>query len=117
MDWSAGATSQARRGSTRWMYLLNCGPERDGADELLPVPALISEAPDRRLAKCGGMRELTDKIFHRSRKRTDAFQGDGANFFSGALELEPSAPTTLTSSGRNQVRTPATERCDVASKK
>ena len=63
------------------MYLLDCGPERDGAGELLPAPALIAEAPDRRLAKCGGMLELTDKIFHRSRKRTDAFQGDVAIFF------------------------------------
>ena len=44
------------------MYLLNCGPERDGADELLPVPALISEAPDRRLAKGGGMREFTTRF-------------------------------------------------------
>ena len=81
VDWSAGATPQARRVSTRWMYLLDCGPERDGAGELLPAPALIAEAPDRRLAKCGGMLELTDKIFHRSRKRTDAFQGDVAIFF------------------------------------
>ncbi len=67
----------------RWMYLLGCGPERDGAGELLPAPALIAEAPDRRLAEVGGMREFTDKIFHRSRKRTDAFQGDGAIFFPG----------------------------------
>ncbi len=73
VDWSAGVTSQARRGSTRWMYLLGCGPERDGAGEFLPAQALIAEAPDRRLVKCGGMREFTGKIFHRSRERTDAF--------------------------------------------
>jgi hypothetical protein len=65
------------------MYMLGCGPERDGAGELLPAQALIAEAPDRRLAKCGGMREFTDKIFHGSRQRTDAFQGDGTIFFSG----------------------------------
>jgi len=94
------------------MNLLDCGPERDGAGELLPAPALITEAPDRRLAKGGGMREFTDKIFHRSRKRTDAFQGDGAIFFP---VLEPSAPTTLTSWGRHPVRTPTTARCDAAS--
>ena len=46
-----------------------------------------------------------DKIFHRSRQRTDAFQGDGAIFF---RVLEPSAPTTLTSWGRHPVRTPTT---------
>jgi hypothetical protein len=56
------------------MYLLGCGPERDGAGEFLPAPALIAEAPDRRLVKCGGMREFTDKIFHRSRERTDALR-------------------------------------------
>jgi len=83
VDWIAGATSQARRGSTWWMYLLDCGPERDCARELLPAPALIAEAPDRLLAKCGGMREFTDKIFHRSRKRADVFQGDVAIFFPG----------------------------------
>jgi hypothetical protein len=49
------------------MYLLDCGPERDGAGELLPAPALITEAQDRRLEKGGGMREFTDKIFHRLR--------------------------------------------------
>jgi len=73
---------------------------RDGAGEPLPAPALFAEAPDRRLAKGGGMREFTDKIFHCSRKRTDAFQEDGANFFS---VLEPSAPTTLTSWGRHRI--------------
>jgi hypothetical protein len=65
------------------MYLLGCGPERDGAGELLPAPALFAEAPDRRLAKGGGMREFTDKIFHCSRKRTDALQGDVAICFPG----------------------------------
>ena len=55
------------------MYMLGCGPERDGAGELLPAQALIAEAPDRRLEKGGGMREFTDKIFHRSRKRTFVF--------------------------------------------
>ena len=83
VDWSAGATPQARRGSTRWMYLLDCGPQRDGAGELLPSPALFAEAPDRRLAKGGGDAGVHDKIFHRSRQRTDAFQGDGAIFFPG----------------------------------
>ena len=82
------------------MCLLDCGPQRDGEGELLPAPALFADAPDRRLVKGGGMREFTDKIFHRSRKRTahDASQGDGAIFFPG---LEPSAPTTLTSWGRH----------------
>ena len=42
---------------------------RDGAGELLPSPVLFAEAPDRRLAKGGGVREFTDKIFHRSRMR------------------------------------------------
>jgi hypothetical protein len=62
VDWSAGATPQARRVSTRWMYLLDCGPQRDGAGELLPAPALFAEAPDRRLAKGGGMREFTTRF-------------------------------------------------------
>ena len=61
-DWRAGATPQARRGSTRWMYLLDCGPQRDGAGELLPSPALFAEAPDRLLAKGGGMREFTTRF-------------------------------------------------------
>ena len=46
MDWSAGLTSQVWKGSTRWVCLLDCGPERDGAGELLPALALIAEAPD-----------------------------------------------------------------------
>jgi hypothetical protein len=51
VDWIAGATSQDRRGSTWWMYLLDCGLERDGVGDLLPTQALIAEAPDMRLAK------------------------------------------------------------------
>jgi len=35
------------------------------------------------------MREFTDKIFHRSRRRTDVFQGDGS-FFSVSLACLPS---------------------------
>jgi hypothetical protein len=62
VDWSAGATPQARRGSTLWVYLLDCGPQRDCEGELLPAPALFADVPDRRLAKGGGMREFTDKI-------------------------------------------------------
>ena len=42
VDWIAGATPQARRVSTLWMYL-DCGPQRDGAGELLPSPALFAE--------------------------------------------------------------------------
>ena len=53
-----------------------------------PSQALFAEAPDRRLAKGGGMREFTDKIFHRSRKRTDTFQGDVAIFFSEYLNSQ-----------------------------
>ena len=59
VDWSAGATPQARRVSTRWVYLLDCGPQRDGEGKLLPAPALFTDAPDRRLAKdmgCGSSR-------------------------------------------------------------
>jgi hypothetical protein len=82
VDWSAGATPQARRGSTRWMCLLDCGPQRDGAGELLPSPALFAEeAVGEGLWDAG----VHDKIFHRSRQRTDAFQGDGAIFFSESL--------------------------------
>ena len=44
------------------MYLLDCGPQRDGEGELMPAPALFTDAPDRRLAKGCGMREFTDKI-------------------------------------------------------
>ena len=62
VDWNAGATQQARRGSTRWMYLLDCGPQRDGVGELLPSLALFAEAPDRRLVKGGGMREFTTRF-------------------------------------------------------
>ncbi len=62
VDWSAGATPQARRGSMRWVYLLDCGPQRDCEGELMPAPALFTDAPDRRLSKGGGMREFTDKI-------------------------------------------------------
>ena len=72
-----------RRRDTAGPAMLDCGPQRDGEGELLPAPALFADAPDRRLVKGGGMREFTDKIFHRSRKRTDASQGDGAIFFSG----------------------------------
>ena len=82
VDWSAGATPQARRGSTRWMCLLDCGPQRDDAGELLPSPALFAEeAVGEGLWDAG----VHDKIFHRSRQRTDAFQGDGAIFFSESL--------------------------------
>ena len=71
-----------RRGSTRWMCLLDCGPQRDGAGELLPSPALFAEeAVGEGLWDAG----VHDKIFHRSRQRTDAFQGDGAIFFSESL--------------------------------
>ena len=70
------------RGSTRWMCLLDCGPQRDGAGELLPSPALFAEeAVGEGLWDAG----VHDKIFHRSRQRTDAFQGDGAIFFSESL--------------------------------
>jgi len=71
-----------RRGSTRWMCLLDCGPRRDDAGELLPSPALFAEeAVGEGLWDAG----VHDKIFHRSRQRTDAFQGDGAIFFSESL--------------------------------
>ena len=71
-----------RRGSTRWMCLLDCGPQRDDAGELLPSPALFAEeAVGEGLWDAG----VHDKIFHRSRQRTDAFQGDGAIFFSESL--------------------------------
>jgi hypothetical protein len=51
------------------MFLLDCGQERDVVGELLPTPALIAEAPDRRLAKCGGMREFTDSEDEQERDR------------------------------------------------
>ena len=44
------------------MYLLDCGPQRDGEGELLPAPALFADAPDRRLVKGGGMREFTTRF-------------------------------------------------------
>jgi len=91
------------RGSTRWMCLLDCGPQRDGAGELLPSPALFAEEAVGEGRWDAGVH---DKIFHRSRQRTDAFQGDGAIFFFRVLE--PSAPTTLTSWGRPPGRTPTT---------
>jgi hypothetical protein len=82
VDWSVGATPQARRGSTRWRCLLDGGPQRDGAGELLPSPALFAEEAVGEGRWDAGVH---DKIFHRSRQRTDAFQGDGAIFFSESL--------------------------------
>ncbi len=106
VDWSAGATPQARRVSTRWMYLLDCGPQRDGAGELLPSPALFAEAPDRRLAKGGGMREFTTRFSTAGASVRMRFKEMAPYFFFRVLE--PSAPTTLTSWGRHPVRTPTT---------
>ena len=60
------------------MYLLDCGPQRDGAGELLPSPALFAEEAVGEGRWDAGVH---DKIFHRLRLRTDAFQGDGAIFF------------------------------------
>jgi hypothetical protein len=105
VDWSAGATPQARRGSTRWRYLLDCGPQRDGAGELLPSPALFAEAPDRRLAKVGGMREFTTRLSTDRASVRMRFKEMAPFFF---RVLEQSAPTTLTSWGRHPVRTPTT---------
>ena len=93
MDWIAGATPQARRVSTLWMYL-DCGPQRDGAGELLPSPALFAEAPDRRLAKGGGMREFTTRSSTACASVRMRFKEMAPFFF---RVLEPSAPTTLTS--------------------
>ena len=57
------------------MCLLDCGPQRDGAGELLPSPALFAEeAVGEGLWDAG----VHDKIFHRSRQHTDAFQKNGA---------------------------------------
>ena len=78
VDWSAGATPQARRGSTRWTCLLDGGPQRDGAGELLPSPALFTEGAVGEGRWDAGVH---DKMFHRLRQRTDTFQGDGAIFF------------------------------------
>ena len=64
------------------MCLLDCGPQRDDAGELLPSPALFAEeAVGEGLWDAG----VHDKIFHRSRQHTDAFQGEGAIFFSESL--------------------------------
>ena len=103
VDWIAGATPQAQRGSTRWMCLLDCGPQWDGAGELLPSLALFAEEAVGEGRWDAGVH---DKKFHRLRQRTDASQGDGAIFFFRVLE--PSAPTTLASWGRLPVRTPTT---------
>ena len=78
VDWSAGATPQARRGSTRWTCLLDGGPQRDGAGELLPSQALFTEGAVGEGRWDAGVH---DKMFHRLRQRTDTFQGDGAIFF------------------------------------
>ena len=94
-----------RRGSTRWMCLLDCGPQRDGAGELLPSPALFAEAPDRRLAKGGGMREFTTRFSTSCASVRMRFKEMTPFCF---RVLEPSAPTTLTSWGRHPVRTPTT---------
>ena len=87
------------------MYLLDCGPQRDGAGEILPSPALFAEAPDRRLAKGGGMREFTTRFSTARASVRMRFKEMTPFFF---RVLEPSAPTTLTSWGRHPVRTPTT---------
>ena len=67
------------------MCLLDCGPQRDDAGELLPSPALFAEeAVGEGLWDAG----VHDKIFHRSRQRTDAFQGDVAIFFFSSWSWE-----------------------------
>ena len=170
-------TSQVWKGSTRWVCLLDCGPERDGAGELLPALALIAEAPDsghgehthqfgrslevsnvtmangderdcaevwallrgdpglcvdardglvqrpaqrpqrdaghtggwRNAVGCGSSRTGSSTARTSVRMRLRRWR----HFFPPVLEQ--SAPTTLTSSGPNQVWTPATEQCDAAS--
>jgi len=87
------------------MYLLDCGPQRDGVGELLPSLALFAEAPDRRLVKGGGMREFTTR-FSTARASVRMQFKEMAPFFFRVLE--PSAPTTLTSWGRLPVWTPTT---------
>ncbi len=73
------------------MYLLDCGPQRDGAGELLP--------------KGGGMREFTTR-FSTARASVRMRFKEMAPFFFRVLE--PSAPTTFTSWGRHPVLTPTT---------
>ena len=93
------------------MYLLDCGPQRDGAGELLPSPALFAEAPDRRLAKGGGMREFTTRFSTACASVRMSFK-EMAPFFFRALV--PSAPV-LDILGATSSGTPTTERCGAAS--